>query len=55
LITPKTKGEILERVEELRRAVKKARQRANGEDLPEGPRLEKVGQRLLNYVFTGEK
>jgi hypothetical protein len=48
LITPKTKGEMLERVEELRRAVKKARQRANDFELVG---RNKVGEKIFGFVF----
>lgn len=47
LITPADKGLILERVEELRRAVKQARSRANDivvEDVH-------IGRQILGYVF----
>lgn len=47
LITPATKAKILERVEELRRAVKQARTRANDMEVQE----QKIGRTLLDYVF----
>lgn len=54
LITPKAKGEMLERAEELRRAIKQARQRANDNDLPkDGQR--KVAAVLFGYAFDGRK
>ena len=50
LITPKTKGEMLERVEEVRRAIKQARQRANDHDIA-NTELKKCGQKIFQYVF----
>lgn len=52
LLTPKIKGEILERVEELRRAVKAARQRANDGISIETPA---VGSVLFQYAFKAVK
>lgn len=49
LITPGTKADILERVEELARAVKKARAKANEHEMDvTGNR---IGQKMLDYVF----
>lgn len=48
MITTTEKGEILERVEILARAIKKARSRANDIVVPEAP---KVGDVMLSYVF----
>lgn len=48
LITPATKATMLERVEELRAAVKKARARANDIQVNEI----KIGGTLLEYVFS---
>ena len=50
LVTPKTKGEMLERAEELRRAIKKARQRANDTDIPTA-KLKTVGASIFSFVF----
>lgn len=50
LLTPKTKGEMLERVEELRRALKTARQRANDIEVPKD-KLKKCGSQLFGFVF----
>ena len=47
LITPATKATMLERVEELRRAVKQARSRANDVEVQEV----KIGRKVLDYVF----
>jgi len=52
LITIDEKGKMLDRVEELIRAVKKARSRANDEDMD--VRENKIGMTLLNYVFKGQ-
>jgi hypothetical protein len=51
LITPKTKAEILERVEELRRAVKAARQRANAVEVEK----RRIAGPLFAYAFVGTK
>jgi len=48
LITPSTKATMLERVEELRRAVKQARARANDVVVDEV----KIGRTVLDYVFN---
>lgn len=48
LVTPATKATMLERVEELRRAVKQARTRANDVEVTEV----KIGRKLLDYVFS---
>lgn len=50
LITPAAKSEILNRIEEVRRAVKAARSRANSVDVDTKAR---IGNRLLSYVFNG--
>jgi hypothetical protein len=50
LVTPKTKGEMLERVEELRRAVKTARMRANDNDV-DVKSMQKIGDAVFGYVF----
>lgn len=47
LITPATKALMLERVEELRRAVKQARARANDIEVADV----QIGAKLLDYVF----
>jgi hypothetical protein len=47
LITPATKATMMERVEELRRAVKQARARANDVEVKEI----KIGRQVLDYVF----
>lgn len=49
LITPVTKSEILERVDILLRAIKKARARAN--DLDVSVSENKIGKVLLDYIF----
>lgn len=51
MITPAEKADMLTRAEELRRAVKKARMRANDESVPQDEA--KFGASLLDYVFTG--
>jgi len=48
LITPNTKAIMLGRVEELRRAVKQARSRANDIEVTEV----KIGRVVLDYVFS---
>lgn len=49
LITPARKGEIINRVETLARAIKQARQRANENDLgTDGP---KAGKAIFDYLF----
>lgn len=53
LITVKAKGEMLDRVEEILRALKKARARAN--ELEIDTRVNKIGAKVLNYVFSGVK
>lgn len=53
LITVKAKGEMLDRVEEILRALKKARARANELDID--TRQNKIGATLLGYVFSGVK
>ena len=50
LITPSEKADMLTRAEELARAVKQARQRANDVVLPEA---KPFAERFLGYVFTG--
>lgn len=47
LITPATKSAMLDRVEEVRRAVKTARARANDVKVEDA----KIGQVLLNFIF----
>lgn len=49
LITPATKSDILERVDALTRAVKRARARANELDLDVAGN--KIGKKLLDYIF----
>lgn len=49
LLTVSDKGAMLDRVEELLRAVKKARSRANELDID--VRQNKIGETVLNYVF----
>lgn len=53
LLTPAQKGVLLERVEELRRAVKQARQRANDYPLSDD-KLPRCGEALFGYVFTNK-
>lgn len=50
LITPAEKSDMLDRIEELRRAVKTARARAN--DVPVDD--VKIGQKLLDRIFLGK-
>jgi hypothetical protein len=50
LLTPAEKGDMLERAEALRRAIKQARQRAN--DVPlDTTKMPAVGAALFGYVF----
>jgi len=53
LLTVAAKGDMLDRVEELLRAVKKARARANEMEID--VRQNKIGNSVLNYVFNGTK
>lgn len=53
LITVAAKGDILDRVESLLRAIKKARARAN--DAPVDVALNKIGGTLLGFVFNGKR
>lgn len=48
MITPATKAEILSRIEDVRRALKSALQRANATELPLEP---VVGAKLFSYVL----
>lgn len=52
LISTAEKGDILDRIEELIRAVKGARSRAN--EIPVDVASKKIGARLLAYVFQGK-
>lgn len=52
LITVAEKGDMLDRVENLMRAVKKARSVANDAEIVTADY--KIGQTLLNYVFSGK-
>jgi Asp-tRNA(Asn)/Glu-tRNA(Gln) amidotransferase C subunit len=49
LITTAAKGDMLSRVEDFARAVKKARSRANEVDIPKNEI--KIGPKIVNYVF----
>lgn len=49
LITPGEKADMLERAEELRRAVKAARSRANEIEVSQ----QKIGGKLFRYIFNG--
>lgn len=51
MITPAEKADMLIRVEELRRAVKQARMRANEVVTAD---TGAIGRRMLNYVFSGK-
>lgn len=51
LITPAQKADMLERVEALGRAVKKARSRANEVELKE---RHEIGKKLFGYVLNGQ-
>jgi len=53
LITVAEKGEMLDRVEVLTRAVKRARSKANEQDID--VRENKIATKLLNFVFNGIK
>lgn len=53
LITTAEKGDMLDRVEEVARAVKQARSRANEKEISVSQY--KIGERLLNYVFNATK
>lgn len=48
MITPATKAAMLERAEEIARAIKKARSRANNTDVAKPPT---IGDALLSFVF----
>jgi hypothetical protein len=50
LITTAAKGDMLERVEELSRAIKKARSRANETEVDVA--TTKIGAKLVKYLFT---
>lgn len=52
LITVAQKGEMLDRVEDLKRAVKKARARANEVELDVKTHV--IGNKVLDYVFSGK-
>jgi hypothetical protein len=49
LITPATKADVLERCDALLRAVKKARAKANEQELDVAPH--KIGRKLLDFIF----
>lgn len=53
LITPAEKSDMLDRAEQLTRALKSALSRANGLEVPKSD--VKVGKILLSYVFDGTK
>ncbi len=53
LITVAQKGDMLDRVEEVLRAIKRARARANEMEID--VRQNKIGESVLNYVFSGSK
>jgi len=53
MITPAEKADMLDRAEQLARAIKSARSRANGVDVPEFTVV--VGSVLLSYVFDSVK
>lgn len=53
LITVAEKGDMLDRVEEVLRAVKRARSLANGQEID--TQLTKIGSSVLGYVFNGTK
>ena len=53
LLTVAEKGDMLDRIEEVIRAIKKARARAN--ELEIDVRQNKIGESVLNYVFNGSK
>lgn len=52
LVTPAEKAEMIGRAEMLQRAIKKARSRANAVEMTDDV---KIGVKLLNFVFNGEK
>lgn len=49
LITTAAKGDMLSRVEDFARAVKKARSRANEVEIPKNEN--KIGAKIVNYIF----
>lgn len=49
LITTAAKGDMMSRVEDLGRSLKKARSRANEQDIPKATQT--IGQQLVGYVF----
>lgn len=51
LITVAEKGDMLDRVEALLRAIKKARSRANEQDID--VKDNRIAEKLLNYIFKG--
>lgn len=53
LITPAEKADIIDRIDQLIRAVKKARSRANEQE--QDTLTSKIGLKLLNYAFQGIK
>lgn len=53
LVTVAEKGDMLDRVEDLLRAIKQARARANEMEID--VRQNKIGESVLNYVFNGTK
>jgi hypothetical protein len=50
LITPAEKADMLNRAEQVKRAIKQARSRANGVEVLAAP---SVGEQVLSYVFNG--
>jgi len=50
LITPDTKAKLLDRCDQLARAVKRARARANEQEVD--VKGHKIGDQLLDYVFS---
>jgi len=52
LITPAEKAELLDRIETLTRAVRRARSRANDVEVDLN---KKIGKQLLGFVFSGKK
>ncbi len=53
LITPAAKSQLLSRVEDFTRAVKKARSRANEAEIPKDNSTIKIGGVIYNYIFNG--
>ena len=53
LLTPAQKAEIIDRTDQIIRAVKRSRARANQQDID--TTVNKIGAKLLSFVFEGSK